>query len=344
MFTFTLQPLRRMPKPTLSYAFALALFLGSWTLSAKELATVMQMATKEKAQALLAQEDDFIRALSPFDVQSRLGDPEGTKEELRALIPQQARDFSPAEAKELLEACFRVDDLANQRGWQLNFPDTVYFVKTTGKEEGNAEGYTRGNFIVLNEAAFTRPFDNLVHLVAHEAFHILSRHNPELRKDLYGIIGFEVVPPISLEALKPRLITNPDACLAASFESGLQPAADALITLETKAGKTVPCVMVTYAINDYLGGSFFQYLRVGFIPIQKDHSLPNAEGEVEILSLQKVSSSFFAQVGRNTNYTIHPEEILAENFVLALEGELEVKDEWVVERIRGRLEECPFLI
>ena len=77
---------------------------------------------------------------------------------------------------------------------------------------------------------------------------------------------------------------------------------------------------------------------IQFIPIQKNHIITNAEGGVEILSLQKVSASFFAQVGRNTNYIIHPEEILAENFVLALEGELEVKDEWVVERMTVVLE------
>ena len=77
---------------------------------------------------------------------------------------------------------------------------------------------------------------------------------------------------------------------------------------------------------------------IQFIPIQKDHNITNAEGGVKILSRQKIRSSSFAQVGRNTNYIIHPEEILAENFVLALEGELEVKDEWVVERIGGRLE------
>jgi hypothetical protein len=85
-------------------------------------------------------------------------------------------------------------------------------VKTTGTEEGDAE-YTRGAGIVLPESApAMEKRGELLGIVAHESFHVLSRNAPELRDRLYAVIGFqpcrEIVFP---EALAARKITNPDA-------------------------------------------------------------------------------------------------------------------------------------
>jgi hypothetical protein len=45
-------------------------------------------------------------------------------------------------------------------------------------------------------------------------------------------------------------------------------------------------------------------------------------------------SGFFEQVGRNTQYIIHPEEILADNFALLILGEQNVPSPEVLEKMR----------
>ena len=47
---------------------------------------------------------------------------------------------------------------------------------------------------------------------------------------------------------------------------------------------------------------------------------------------------FYEQVGNNTNYTIHPEEILADNFALAIMEVSSLPSPWVVEEIRSKLQ------
>ena len=74
------------------------------------------------------------------------------------------------------------------------------------KEEGNAEGYTRGNCIFIKSASYK--------LFVHELFHILSKHNNLISKEAYDIFdfntNFQIIYPIEI---KPYLISNPDTPL-----------------------------------------------------------------------------------------------------------------------------------
>jgi len=58
----------------------------------------------------------------------------------------------------------------------LPFPKTIYLVKTTGQEEGDAQ-YTRTNAIMLNAGVFGGGTD-LGQLLAHEMFHVLGIQVP----------------------------------------------------------------------------------------------------------------------------------------------------------------------
>lgn len=314
---------QRYPVRFRQISLPLLAMLFGWCLSASAqgLAEVMQFASEAEAQRLLAAEDQFTQALSPFDVQSRLGDAKGSKEELMRFMVSQARAFNAQEREALQRAAERIDALSAARAWSLNFPDTVFMVKTTGAEEGGAAGYTRGNYIVLKESALAGPIEDLVHLLAHEAFHILSRHNTKLRQKLYQVIGFTVVDPIALGPIEQQRITNPDA-----------PQTDAVINLENRAGEALRCLMLTYTQEDYTGGSFFKYLKVGFLLVDNKNEVVYRQGKAIILGFKEVARSFYGQVGQNTNYLIHPEEILAENFVLALKGE-EGNSAWVLEGV-----------
>jgi hypothetical protein len=49
---------------------------------------------------------------------------------------------------------------------------------------------------------------------------------------------------------------------------------------------------------------------------------------------------FAEQVGRNTTYIIHPEEILADNFVLLIDGRINLPTQRVVEEM-GKVLQAP---
>ena len=81
-------------------------------------------------------------------------------------------------------------------------------VQTTGKEEGNA-AYTRDGVIVLPRQYST--FD-LKKTIAHELFHVFSKHNPTLKSKLYNLIGYHHIGEIDFPTnLLEQKITNPDA-------------------------------------------------------------------------------------------------------------------------------------
>jgi hypothetical protein len=113
----------------------------------------------------------------------------------------------------------------------MDFPAEVLFLKTTGREEGRA-AYCRGAAVVLPETELADA-GKLRDTVFHELFHVYSSHHPELRRELYEVVGFEVCPEIELPpALAKRRLTNPDA-----------PRMDAFIRLRL-GGETVaatPC-------------------------------------------------------------------------------------------------------
>jgi hypothetical protein len=54
----------------------------------------------------------------------------------------------------------------------------------------------------------------------------------------------------------------------------------------------------------------------------------------------RFASGFFEQVGRNTDYLIHPEEILADNFALLVVGDKRIVSPEVINRIKKVLEEA----
>ena len=56
----------------------------------------------------------------------------------------------------------------------------------------------------------------------------------------------------------------------------------------------------------------------------------------QLLSIKDVGQ-FFEQIGRNTGYIIHPEEILAENFALLLSGSSELETPELIQKIKRLL-------
>jgi hypothetical protein len=206
----------------------------------------------------------------------------------------------------------------------IAFPKKITFIKTTGAEEGGAF-YTRDSAVMM-PAKQTDAADGelLKKTIAHELFHILSRTNPELREKLYALIGFTNCGEIEFpDELKARKITNPDA-----------PRNDHAIRVRAN-GREVNVVPILFSsapnYDPVRDGEFFNYLQLGFVTVSK-----NPNGGADVLAPQQLSG-FFEQVGRNTDYIIHPEEILAENFALLMIGRRDVPSPDLLDRLRQAL-------
>ncbi|MBV9618322.1 MAG: hypothetical protein JO201_03840 [Verrucomicrobia bacterium] len=167
--------------------------------------------------------------------------------------------------------------------------------------------------------------ESLRKTIAHEIFHILSRNNPELRERLYRLIGFDACDEIGFPPeVESRKITNPDA-----------PRNDHAIRVKAN-GREVSVVPILFSsapnYDPVRGGEFFNYLQLAFVPVSKSPAPAS-----QLLELQHLSG-FVEQVGRNTNYIIHPEEILADNFALLRMGTRDVPSQEILEKIRRALD------
>ncbi len=281
----------------------------------------VKFATVELANELLLQEDEFTNSWSQFDIDSRMQKPNSSKKELFDYIITQTLEWSQEEKKKINTIFDRIDDQIKNLKIKIDFPKEIVFIKTTALEEGGANGYTRANYVVLKNELVSKPIEELEHTVVHELFHILSRSNQDFREAIYKTIGFHMMEPLEYpDHLKDFRITNPDA-----------PQTDSYIELEVD-GISKPCMMILFADKKYEDGSFFDYLKVGFLPVHCDQKNSKVDA-IEIYEMSNVKG-FFEQVGSNTNYIIHPEEILAENFTHLILGTSELPNPEILDKIK----------
>ena len=268
--------------------------------------------------------------MSAFDRAARLKtDRAVTEAEYLAFVGANVLEWTDEERAALSAAVESVEK--RLRALAVPIPADVVLIKTTGREEGGA-AYTRANAIIL-PLSMLQPAGKLEHLICHELFHILSRRNASLRERLYGAIGFKqckeaVLPP----DLAPRRITNPDA-----------PRNDHFIRVQLD-GNEVAAVPVLFSrtpsYDAARGGEFFEYLQMQLLVAERVGDLARPDGSRKLVPLEQVSG-FYEQVGRNTSYIIHPEEILAENFAQLVLQQQDVRSPEIQEKLRRALVASP---
>ena len=298
--------------------------------------TTVTFANADEGRKILTARDDFIRALSPFDRAARVKRAGDVSEKaFLEFVGRNVLDWTEAEKASLVSTLERLrtpfDRLA------LPWPKAIYLVKTTGKEEGGA-AYTRDHALILpqNMLTLNRPLGP--RLIAHELFHILSRSNSGLRDRLYQAIGFVKCSEIELpEVLRNRKITNPDA-----------PANDHCIHVRV-AGADVWAVPIIFSRTERYdvdrGGEFFFYMQSQLLPIDREGNSPNAKpmyvgSQPRLVDFDHVSG-FYEQVGRNTDYIIHPEEILADSFAMLVMRDQNVPSPEILKKLQDVLTEKP---
>jgi hypothetical protein len=296
--------------------------------------TVVRFADVGEGIAALTRRDDYITRLSPFDRQVRpRTDRDVSEAELLAFIGRNVAPWSGAEIEKLTPL---LAELAKKAApWKLPLPPVVLLVKTTGLEEGGA-AYCRGPAIVLPQNMVDGPASRLKNILPHELFHVVSSHNPMLRDALYASIGFlpcnEVALPGALAASK---ITNPDA-----------PLNDHYIAVNQN-GNRLELVPVLFSktprYDAARGGNLFAYLTFKLLQVEDDGQGAKravlAGGNPVLLDPADVPD-FHEQIGRNTRYIVHPEEVLADNFVFLLEGRIDLPTPRVIEQLGKILQQA----
>lgn len=281
-------------------------------------------ATVEEARSVLSAHDDFAKAVSAFDRQARLqaAGPVSLDDWL-AFNAAQARPWSEEEQAKVSAALAALRPKLEK--FRLPLPAQILLVRTTGKEEANA-AYTRQAAIIIPDGVLQSDPDKLERLLAHELFHVLSRHDADQRRRLYAIVGFEPMDEIELPTeWNARRITNPDA-----------PRIDSRITLavEGKSVVAAPMLFATPAAFDAeAGGSLFKYLTFRLLVLERkgDRWQAKLENGQPVLLDPREQPDYGRQIGGNTGYLIHPDEILADNFVLLVRGERAVKTPRILE-------------
>jgi len=315
--------------------FAAFLFFSQAALHAQlklDQNTTITFASVAEGQKILTTRDDFVERLSPFDRSARLKtDKIVSESKYLKFVGKNILQWDDSEKRKMNSALQGIKK--NLVALSLPLPDKVLIIKTTGKEEGGA-AYTRANAIVFPQSKLSAPIGDLQKTICHELFHIISRKNPILREKFYTAIGFSKCHEVEFPPeLKPRKITNPDA-----------PRNDHTIQVEI-SGDTQWAIPILFSDREKYdttrGGEFFNYLQFKLLLVERPNNglvvKPMAKDRKPILVDVGQVSGFFEQVGKNTGYIIHPEEILADNFALLAMGESDLPSPKIVEKIQGIL-------
>jgi hypothetical protein len=186
-------------------------------------------------------------------------------------------------------------------------------IKSKAKQYGEGTWYTRESCIVIPfDALNKRDRAEFIGTLYHEIFHCYSRENPEKRAELYALIGFKATSKIlnMPRPLKDRILLNPDGVNFA-----------VKIDLVQSPDKTISAFPILYSTEyqviakkkkffDYMGFNLYEAID------EEPHIdvMTKSDGFTSSLSI-KEQPDFMRQIGDNTGYIIHPDEVLADNFM-----------------------------
>lgn len=199
------------------------------------------------------------------------------------------------------------------------FPERIRLIKTKANHYGESVYYTREDIIVIpHDALKARDKESFLKVMLHEISHIYSRYNDQKREDLYALIGFYPLEKRLLmeDKLRERVLHNPDGI---DFNFYIE-----LGQSETEKIKAIPIIVASK--NDYETSTpaFFGYLKFDMYEIKENptntYSAISDENGFSTIQLNQYPD-FFTQIKDNTNYIIHPDEIIADNFMFVILAE-----------------------
>jgi len=306
--------------------------------------------TKETGEVLILKDElePFFEELGNLELEIRLlGDLQGND---RTAHLQQFKDMMAGSVlewqKDELQQVKAVFEEAYKLCSQISpdlFPKNLQLILTSGKEE-NGAFYTRDAAIIIPRPTLKlmdseKGKKRFLQTMIHEVFHVYSRLHPEKQRQLYEAIGYEKIENLELGSmLQNRKLTNPDG-VDYRFKINI-------VKPNTDAVAAILMIYSKYPEFTSENGNFFQHLSYDFFKIEqiKDGWKVLNGDDPTPLSPKEVDG-FREQVGNNTDYIIHPDEILADNVALLVmakkTGEfpkrVDAEGKKLLERIKGIL-------
>jgi len=297
--------------------------------------TSVRFATRDQATQILGAKDGFARALGSFDRSARLQATENVSTaQVLDFMSRQARSFTDDEKSRVTELLASIRRRLRELGWDLPLPRQVLLVKASSRLE-NGFPHCRQNAIILPNSTAGLRNPDLKLIIIHELFHILTIAAPDLQERLYAVVGFKPCPGVSFpKQLTERKVTNPDAFgvnYCAELEYQGRPIHATPILLSPTA---------TYDPSRDI--PFIEYARVRFLVVEKEGekwACRYKDGSPMVLKRSEVSG-YLDKVGRNTGYIIHPEEVLAQNFMFIVRGREEFRTPEIPAEMTKVLRQC----
>jgi hypothetical protein len=194
-------------------------------------------------------------------------------------------------------------------------PTNVQLIKSKGTYYGDDAFYTRENTIVIPENRIAmREREAMLSVMLHEIFHIYSRLHPDKQEALYALIGFKRIGDSQNlninNPLQERILTNPDG---PNFAYAID------LKSKERIVKVVPIISSTLPAYTDQKKAFFDYLYFDLFEVVQNKKgtwnvLSDSDGKAMVPD--DAMTSFFDQIKYNTQYIIHPDEILADNFMI----------------------------
>ena len=263
--------------------------------------------------------EKFFEKIAPVDmmIQMHRAYPIGSSRDSMVLdyqnfLKTDVLDFTKEETEFVTKALFEAFALCNKVSPKI-FPAELKLIKTHGKHYGDETYYTRENLIIIpKDALKKRDYDVFLQVLLHEISHVVTRLNPSVKAQLYATIGFKKLKnTLSIsDSLKQRLLLNPDG-MDLNWTTQLT-AAD---------GKNIFAIPLIYANETTFlkeKPDFFQYLGWNYYEIAASKNGENFDvltiGNQQKSTLKTQGISEIFKQKYNTDYIIHPDEIVADNF------------------------------
>jgi hypothetical protein len=267
--------------------------------------------------------DKFFEHLTPIDaaVQMKQNGPLSMSPDVmvasyKKYLQSDVTAFSKEEAAFVAKAMTEAFQLVSKVSVRY-FPDDIRLIKTKAHHYDGEMYYTRENCIVIPAPILKQKnYEAFLQTMLHEISHIVTRLNPNVKGQLYALVGFKKIEtPLQMpDSLRRRLLTNPDG-VDINWAN----------TLTSATGKTVFTLPLLYAkdtvfdpkkpdFSDYLGWNYYE-----LAPSADNKTLvvqTVGSRQQSTLDTRGINDMFLKNY--NTAYIIHPDEIVADNFALLM--------------------------
>lgn len=200
---------------------------------------------------------------------------------------------------------------------------------------GIVAAFTSGTRIYANMKNFSRYEEEEPgmgeSILWHEMWHVISRNNPELRKKMFALIGFNVLPDeVEIPAeVKAHILCNPDV-----------ERHDSYATFNIN-GKPTDCMLLLYAEEDKLASfTLLDYLATSkgywLLALDSVNHKPYCDEKGKWVIYNCTEAEDFDKVmsGGNTYYCDDPEECMADNFAYAMMTDTNCPNQKLLQDIR----------